>query len=215
VPPLLQTPGHCRYAGLVAAHLVDEAQALVQDFQSAQGPQAAWRHDEEAARQAFAQWVNQWLGGLEALRWQQIEQPLHKARAGGAPRPPVWARSAWPDNPADWSAQWQSLLVQARLPEHTGPAPLEPPLPGRALVPIEALLIGKGQLQLAARWRQALDAVSQDLAALATAPVPVSAGQQARWLALAQRMKQVAALYASAVAPALDVPLGFSSADGD
>jgi predicted lipoprotein len=208
-PPVAQAAA-CRYASLAAAHLVDEARALQQAFASPET--LAWQTDEDAARQAFAQWINQWLGGLEALRWQQIEQPLHKAKSAGAGHVPVFARAQWPDNLADWQVQWQALLVQARLPD--GPA-LTPPVPGRDLVPIEALLIGKGQLALATRWRQALDSVTQDLGRLtaaATAPQPPAA---ARLMALSAQMKQVTALYQQAVAPALDVPLGFSSADGD
>ncbi|MFT5933945.1 MAG: putative lipoprotein [Hydrogenophaga sp.] len=85
----------------------------------------------------------------------------------------------------------------------------EPPRPGPVLISIEALLIGKGQLALAQRWTKALDGAGAEFAAL----TPLSSDIEL--LATAQRMKALPVLYQNEVAAALDVPLGFSSADGD
>jgi hypothetical protein len=94
----------------------------------------------------------------------------------------------------------------ARLQPHQYAAP---PEPGQALVPIEALLIGKGLSALAQRWAAAIDQTSADIARLTLR------ASDDDLLALAQRMKALTVLYQNEVAAALDVPLGFSSADGD
>lgn len=195
---------HCPYLTLIAEGIEAEARALREGFDEL--AKKDWNADEDAARTRFAEWINQWLGGLESLRWQQIEQPLQRARTSGRGRAPTFARRKPEDNRADWLAQWQSLQAQARLtPEQRS----EPPLPGQSLVPIEALLLGKGHIALAARWGQAVDAVSAGMAAL-----PARPGER-ELMALSTRMKAVSSLYQGEVAVALDVPLGFSSADGD
>ena len=84
-----------------------------------------------------------------------------------------------------------------------------PPIPGQVLVPIEALLTGKGYIALAERWGRAIDAASSAMTALPAQP------SEHELLALSQTLKDVSSLYQGEVAAALDVPLGFSSADGD
>jgi uncharacterized protein len=170
-----------------------------------------WSESPEAAGIAFGEWVNQWLGGLERLRWAHMEKPLQAHRTSGegnsgARQPIEFPRLTREANLADWRAQWQSLKAQARL--RPGQY-AQPPVPGQALVPIEALLIGKGQLALAQRWARSLDAVDAGMAALSP-----SSGER-ELLALTSQMKAVTVLYQNEVAAALDVPLGFSDADGD
>lgn len=200
------TPAICRYAGLVAQGIAAEAQTLNTEL----GPLASkdWSETPEDAATAFAEWINQWLGALERLRWAHIEKPIQSHRTTGAPssEPVAFPRRTREANLADWRAQWQSLLAMARLDSDQYAAP---PVPGEALVPIEALLLGKGLVPLAQRWAQAIDRTSADLAALT--PEASDDGL----LAIAQRMKAVTVLYQNEVAAALDVPLGFSSADGD
>lgn len=206
--------GRCAYAVLVAQGISAEAAALRADFDAL--AQRTWQVDEEAVdaearvaqtRVAFGEWVNQWLGGLERLRWLQIEQPLVKAEtAGGSP---AFPRRSWADNVADWRVQWDSLRTQALLADPQA----APPKPGEGLVPIEALLYGKGQMALAQRWRQTVLAADAAFAGLDVAsPLPAAkAGMQT----LTRRLKDVTVLYQQQVAAALDVPLGFSDADGD
>lgn len=197
-------PAHCPYLALVAAGIEAEAVALRQAFD--QLAKQDWTADEDATLKAFNDWINQWLGGLENLRWQQIEQPVQRARTAGRGQAPAFARQAMEDNRADWRAQWQSLQAQARLqPDQRA----QPPQPGEALLSIEALLLGKGQLALAQRWGRAIDAVTGALEALPAQP------RDADLMALSSRMKAVTSLYQGEVAAALDVSLGFSSADGD
>lgn len=202
--------GRCTYALLVAQGIAAEASALRADFEGL--ALRDWQVDEESAdaearvaqtRAAFAEWVNQWLGGLERLRWLQMEQPLVKAQTAG--KPPAFPRQEWADNLADWRAQWDSLRAQALLSDPQA----APPVPGQAFVPIEALLYGKGQVQLAARWRQAITAADAALGRLGS---PYS---RADLEGATRQLKELTVLYQQQVAAALDVPLGFSDADGD
>lgn len=196
--------GQCGYLALVAEGIEAEAMALRQDFDRLAGQD--WAQDEAGAAKAFAEWVNQWLGGLERLRWIEIEQPVQRARTADAGREPAFARQAMADNIAGWRAQWQALRAQARLRPDQSEAP---PRPGQDLIPIEALLMGKGQIALARRWAQAIDGVDAALAAL-----PAQPGSDTL-MALSRTMKAVTSMYQAEVAGALDVPLGFSDADGD
>lgn len=198
-------PAACRYAELVAQGIAAEARALHTELGT--WASKAWEDEPEATTAALAEWVNQWLAGLERLRWAHIEKPItshqttgHAAR--GAPVP--YARLDRDSGLRDWRAQWQSLLAQGRL------APgAQPPAPGQALVPMEALLMGKGQLALAQTWGQALDQVTAGLGRL----TPGSSEHEL--LAVTKSMKAVTVLFQNEVAAALDVPLGFSDADGD
>ena len=166
-----------------------------------------WEDEPEVTTAALAEWVNQWLAGLERLRWAHIEKPItsHQTTGGAAKgRPVPFARLDRDSALRDWRAQWQSLLAQGRL-----PAGSAPPAAGQALVPMEALLMGRGQLALAQQWGQALDQVSAGLGAL------TPRASERELLALTKSMKAVTVLFQNDVAAALDVPLGFSDADGD
>lgn len=195
---------HCSYLVLVADGITAEATALRRGFDEL--ATRDWTTDEDAARAAFAEWINQWLGGLERLRWMHIEQPVQRARTAGDKRAPAFARQSMADNTAEWRAQWQALRAQARLkPEQVS----QPPQPGQGLIPIEALLMGKGHIALASRWGQALDAADAAIGLLPSTP------SQDELMALSKTLKGVTTLYQTEVAAALDVPLGFSDADGD
>lgn len=196
------SPERCRYAGLLAEGIALEAKALQEAITAEASRDLA--ATPEAVGKAYAEWVNQWLGGWERLRWQQIEQPLHKARTSG--KPVEWQRHTLESSVTDWRTQWQALQAQARL---SAAQRQQPPQPGAELIPLEALLVGKGQLALAQRWAQALDRVQMAFDRLG----PQSSTPQL--LLLAKDMKAVTALYQNEVAAALDVPLGFSDADGD
>ncbi|MBA4194807.1 MAG: peptidase M75 [Comamonadaceae bacterium] len=197
-------PAHCPYLVLIAEATAAEATALRVGF-DALGARD-WSTDEAAARSAFAEWINQWLGGLERLRWMHIEQPVQKARTAGKGHRPEFARLATAHNQAEWRAQWQALRAQARLtPGQTAQA-LQP---GEGLIPIEALLLGKGHLALAQRWAAALDAADAAMKRLPARALDKDL------MALSRTLKDVTTLYQAEVAAALDVPLGFSDADGD
>lgn len=207
-------PGHgkpssrdCRFMNLVAQGIAEEAVAL--DGAFATLATKDWADSPDEARAAMAEWVNQWLAGLERLRWAHIEKPIVTHQTSQADQKGssiLFARISRASNLAGWQAQWQSLLTQARLTE----APYRnPPSPGQAFVPIEALLLGKGHLALAGRWAAALDKVSVGMAGLKPQ------ASTAEWLAVTQFMKAVTVLFQNEVSTALDIPLGFSDADGD
>jgi predicted lipoprotein len=198
------SPAHCPYLVLVAEGIEAEAVALGTGFDGLAARD--WTVDEDAARAAFSEWINQWLGGLERLRWAHIEQPVQKARTAGKGHAPEFARGAAADNTAEWRAQWQALRTQARL---SPTQRTQPPQPGQGLIPIEALLMGKGQIALAQRWGQALDRADAAITAL-----PAKPGEK-ELMALSKTLKGVTTLFQAEVAAALDVPLGFSDADGD
>lgn len=195
----------CRYAELIAQGIAAEARELQNEL----GQQATqeWDDEPEVTTASLAEWVNQWLAGLERLRWAHIEKPIttHQTTGNAAKGTPVpYARLDRDSNLRDWRAQWQSLLAQGRLPPG---AP--PPAAGQALVPMEALLMGRGQLALAQKWGQALDQVTAGMDKL----TPRS--NERELLAVTKSMKAVTVLFQNEVAAALDVPLGFSDADGD
>ena len=195
----------CRYAELVAEGIATEARALQNEL--GEWATREWEDEPEVTTAALAEWVNQWLAGLERLRWAHIEKPItsHQTTGGAAKGGPVpFARLDRDSALRDWRAQWQSLLAQGRL-----PAGRPPPAAGQALVPMEALLMGRGQLALAQQWGRALDQVSAGMDAL------TPRASERELLALTKSMKAVTVLFQNDVAAALDVPLGFSDADGD
>ena len=197
----------CQLAHLMAQGIAEEARALDAEFATLAAKD--WAASPDDATAAMAEWVNQWLAGVERLRWAHIEKPIvsHPSSHAGKPAEPIaFARLSRESNWAGWQAQWFSLLTQARLTEAQY---RHPPPPGKALVPIEALLLGKGQLALAGRWAATLDKVTVAMRGL----TPQST--TAQLLAVTQLMKAVTVLFQNEVATALDIPLGFSDADGD
>lgn len=198
-PAAPATPA-CAFAQEVAKDVEREAQALVK----AETRIAAqdWDEDAEASGKGMAEWINQWLGGLEQLRWAQMEKPLKAAPANEGPS---YARLASGSDAASWQAQWKALREQAGV---TPEQRLAPPNPGQALVPIEAILLGKGEIALAAKWNASL--VQADKAISVADPI-----QAASVLNATAAMKSLNLLFQNEVASSLDIPLGFSSADGD
>jgi predicted lipoprotein len=69
VKPIQPASAECRYAVRVAADIEREAQAL----QAAPAPVA----DDSVV---LGEWANQWVGGLERLRWSGMEMPAQPAR---------------------------------------------------------------------------------------------------------------------------------------
>jgi hypothetical protein len=182
--------------------------------------------------------LNQWLGGIERLRWAQMERPL-RAQRGGAEAGDARAGSAGP--PADradeaagasaaataeagagsrreaaglprqasgqtaaaWSAEWDTLRRLGRA-----PAGREPPRPGEGLVPFVTYLRGRGLNPQADALRRAIDTADAALRGL-------TPGSRPRVLGAARALQALSRLVESQVAPALQVSIGFSDADGD
>lgn len=198
-PAVPNTPA-CTFAHEVAQDVEREAQALVQA--EARLAAQSWDDNAEASEKGMAEWINQWLGGLEQLRWAQMEKPV---KAAPPNERPAFARLASGSDAASWQTQWKVLREQAGV---TPAQRRAPPPPGEALVPIEAVLLGKGEMALAARWSAAL---AQADAAMASA----DPARSATVLSAANALKSLSLLFQNEVASSLDIPLGFSSADGD
>jgi predicted lipoprotein len=218
-PSLWTQASACAYLSLLAQELWQEAQHLNAEAQAQARLSVATSDEELDASSAsaiqlkaqYVEWLNQWLGGVERLRWAQLEKPIRTAQTAGHRAAPVFARGARAANLQSWRSQWQSLLALGRM---NATQRLHPPAPGAGVVSIEALLRGQGHIQVADRWGQTLDVVSTRLQAL-PARAPNAAQEEAQLLAVAAALKAVTALFQQEVATALDIPLGFSDADGD
>lgn len=183
-------PVACAFAQALAQEIVAEALALEAGF----GALARQPWDEDNGPAALAELVNQWVGGLERLRWTGIEKPL---RAG---RPAELPRALSGQTTAAWAARWQGLRA---LTVFDGQVP---PVPGQTGVPLETWLRGRGLNPVADQLRQAVQRSDAAMSGLK----PGAAA-----LAAAGTLGALKHLAEAQVAPALDVRLGFSDADGD
>lgn len=194
--PVAPRSSACAYAVLAAQAVQREADALRTAFDTL----AATPPDDEDAAAPFVEFVNQWLGGLERLRWSGMEKPVREAGTrGGAP---AFARAPSDQTGAAWAAAWTELRALARQPDSGAPAI------GAGVVSIESYLRGRGHLQLADRWRAAVDQADRAMQGVNPArPASVDAATRA--------LKSLTTLMQSEVAAGMEVSLGFSSADGD
>lgn len=193
----------CHYAVQVATDIGREAAALAASF----GELAARDlSEDETNGAAMGELVNQWVGGLERLRWAEMEKPALSAASGASKGTGVrragYPRSASDQTAASWAAHWQALRTLAVS------TASEAPEPGAALVPLETYLRGRGLNPLANKLVQSVTRADKSLIDLAPA--------NRTGLRLATReLGQLKKLAEAEVAPALEVPIGFSDADGD
>lgn len=184
----------CAYAHEVALDIGREAQALQQAFVA----QRDRERDEDAVVALMSEVVNQWIGGIEQLRLQGIERPLHEARSRGRTAPAL-PRAAGGAAAAEREARWTALRTLARFDAAAAPAA------GEGLVPLETYLRGKGLNPLADRLRTAV----------AEAGTGLGSDARSALEAASRRLAGLKTLVEGEVAPALDVHVGFSDADGD
>lgn len=191
----------CRYAQLLAENVLAEARALEQAFTALASAQPDPDDEEasEAAAVAMSELVNQWVGGVERLRWPFMDKPLKSAPKG---KPPAYPRAASGLSRGAWAAQWQGLRQLAVAPDN------QVPEPGRDIVALETYMRGRGLNPLADRWVATVHKVD---AAMAGARPDAPASVQAASRAVAG-LKQLAE---AELAPALNIRIGFSDADGD
>lgn len=183
-------PRHAAYLAALGAEIAAEAAALRRETAAL----AAHEWGEDDGPDAVAEFVNQWVGGLEQLRWASMEKPL---RAG---RPDEWPRAASGATAEAWAARWRTLRTLTVF--GGGSAPV----PGDGVVPVETWLRGRGLNAEADALRAA--GLRADQAMTGLTPAGDVAGAAAA-LQVLQRLVE------ERIAPALDVRLGFSSADGD
>lgn len=187
-----------RYAAVVADDVAAEASALSQAFASTAERE---RSDEDTVT-AFTEIINQWIGGLEALRLQHFERPRTEAlRRSGARA--VLPRSLASAAVAERQARWDALQAITRFAAGT---PI--PRPGQGLVSIETLLRGRGLNPLADRIVLASKRADAALTA-------ASDSSPALLQAASRTLADLKCLAEAEVAARLDVRVGFSDADGD
>lgn len=201
-PVAPQSPA-CGYAQEVALDVAREASALQSAYTQAAATDWGAEDEQERSGQAMSEFVNQWVGGLERLRWAHMEKPL---RAAQGQRAPDYPRAASGQTVAAWSAAWAALRSVTVLPDAASA-----PVPGAGLVPLETQLRGLGLNPLAERLRQATIQVDAALAQVvaASGKDPAAIQRTARALAALKFLAE------SEVAPALKISIGFSDADGD
>ena len=193
----------CNYAHEVAQDVARESAALAKAFTEVAATDWGAEDEQEGSTQAISEFVNQWVGGIERLRWAQMDKPL---RAAQETRTPDYPRTASGNTLAAWAATWGGLRSVTSL-----PANASIPAAGEALVPLETYLRGKGLNPLADHLRRATDKVDASMARVQKSGLQDKA-------AIQQAAKDLAALKflaESEVAPALQVSIGFSDADGD
>jgi hypothetical protein len=178
-----QTPA-CAYAVQIALDIGREAARAEQGFREA----AARGWDAAPANDAFGELVNQWVGGLERLRWFGMDMPLNAAAMHGPEAAPVFARAASGAAAAGWAAQWEALRALAE--------------------PIASLLRERGRRELADSLQHALRRADERMAGLTTA-------DRDKVKAAVGELTKLKHLMESEVAAALGVHIGFSDADGD
>jgi uncharacterized protein len=180
VKPIQPASAECRYAVQVAAEIGREAAAL-----------AAATPASVNAQAALSELVNQWIGGLERLRWANMEMPARVALTSGGKENPDFPRRHAGASAASWAAEWDALRSLA-----SGP------------VGLESALRERGQNKAADTLAQAVRQADASMQGLNTNDTP-------RILAVAKQLAALKRLVEAEVAPALGVNLGFSDADGD
>lgn len=180
VNPVQPASPACRYAVQVAAEIEREAQSLA----AAPVPQV----DDQTA---LSELVNQWIGGLERLRWANMEMPARVALTSGGRDVPDFPRRHAGASAASWAAEWEALRGLA-----TG------------AVSLEAMLRERGRNAAADAFAQAMRQTDAAMQALTAEDTP-------RLLAVAAQLATLKRGVEDTVAPALGVNIGFSDADGD
>jgi len=192
--PIAPDTPACRYAAQVAADIQREADTLAKAFaELAARPPG---QGEESQGPAMSELINQWTGALERLRWAEMEKPRLAGNAA------AYARGASGQTAARWAAQWQALRTLGASQSK------EAPRPGAGLAPIETYLRGLGRNEPADLLAQSVGKADKALHNLSPAN---KAGMSAAGRSLADLKK----LTEAEIAPALEVSIGFSDADGD
>lgn len=191
-------PPACHYAVQVAADIRREADEVATAFAQLAARQPG--DDEASNPPAVAELLNQWIGGVERLRWSEIEKPrLAGASAGsvtyGARAGASFARAASGQTSARWTALWDTLRTLGAA-------------PAGAVVSLETYMRGLGRDAPASKLAQHMARADKSMKNLNPSS---KTGMAAAVRSLAE-LKQISE---ADVAPAMEVSIGFSDADGD
>lgn len=179
-PVAAATPG-CAYVVQLAEEIHREAEAL-----------ASARLAVPDAQLMLTELVNQWVGGIERLRWPGMEMPVRVALTANPPTRPEYPRSDSGTSAVAWAAQWQALKHLAV----TGPGSLA------------GALRERGQSKVAEALVQSVNEADAAMQGLTSADSERILGATKRLAGLKRQVE-------TEVAPALGVSIGFSDADGD
>jgi len=203
----------CHYAIEVALDVQREADALEAAFKQRAATDWEAEDEQEHASAAMTEFINQWIGGIERLRWANMEKPLRAAESGDTV--PAWPLAAknWPRAASGQTlASW--LVTYGALQAFALPA-AAPPAPGQGSVRLEHYLRGRGLNPLAEKLVQALHTAEGALAELITAHEKSSKNIGTKVLELTRALAALKRLAEAEIAPALQITIGFSDADGD
>lgn len=204
------------YSRLLSEDILRHARQLEKTTQQ----MAAGQWDGEAAKTAFSELINQWLGAIERLRWSRLQKPLMQKAQGS--RKAQYPREFSQQSSASWLRQWQAIYQIAGF--DAAPAAGVPSLEGNrpsGLITLETYLRGLGDNPLADRLSSRLQQCNTAIQALAPLQPLLSAEAvpaAAVTTAVEQAAKQLEALQRLTehqLATAMRVSIGFSDADGD
>lgn len=178
----------CRYATQIALEIEREARSLERAF----GAAAAAPMDDKAATAALNEFANQWIGGLDRLRWTWMVQPVQRAATAERRTSAEFPRGASGVTAQSWAAQWATLKQLAIA----------------AGGSFASLLRERGFDNLADSLAQTVERADTDMKGLQpTNPEQV--------MAAARQLSALKGLVEGEMATALDLRIGFSDADGD
>jgi uncharacterized protein len=190
VRPLQPASPECRYAVQLATEIEREALALDMAYRQAASKLA----DASAAASAMSEMVNQWVGGIERLRWPNLEMPVRVAISSNRDSVDYPRRDSGASATV-WAAEWSALrtLASSRT---------------EGLLTLESILRARGSAGLA-------DALAEAVGQADASMRNLTGTDRERALAAADKLAALKRLVESDVAPALGISIGFSDADGD
>ena len=211
-PPAPATPA-CAYALQVATDIQREADALANAFAELAARQPG--DAEESNVPAVSEFVNQWTGAIERLRWAEMEKPRLAGatgqvgpRSAASKNAAVYARSTSGQTAERWASLWQSVRTLAVGQGAPGSATATAPQTGGGPVTLDRYMRGLGRDAPAAQLVQSIAKADKALQKLSPA-------NTAGVIAAARTLAEVKKVAEADVATAMEVSIGFSDADGD
>lgn len=195
-----QHPKACVYAAQLAGDIQREGEALKA---IAQERKSAASLDDVRLKMRMEELINQYIGGLETLRWHSMGKPLESATSS---HPAGFPRALSGGVRQAWLAQWRSLYEMAAWNGRKNPPPAIEEI--QQAVPLSLYLRGQGLIDLSNK----LDA------ALAKTDRAVKAARPDQPVTIRAAMKELGALknlVETQVSESLKISVYFTSADGD
>lgn len=196
-PPRAGSPA-CDYALEVAAFMARESVSLAEGF----AKETDAMQDDERAGLRFSQLLNQWVGGIEQLRWAFMRKPVEAAAS--RKQAPQYPRRISQQTRAMWRDRWSTLQAYAVQ----GTRPLPAANQAGAVIAFETWLRSRGLSPLADKLASATQRADRAMQAARPQSTPSV-------LAASAALGEITKLVQTDIALALGVSLGFSDADGD